>query len=60
MFFDGVPSSRYTVEDELPATVRMIVILLPSTAIVCAGPRPPIVFDLAGSGFHVPTKSGLF
>ena len=27
--------------------------------IVGVGPSPPIVFDLAPSGFHVPVKSGL-
>src|SRR5215204_226355 len=51
VFFDGVPSSRYTVDSELPATVMVTVILLPSTVIVHVLKLPP--------AFHVPAKFGL-
>src|SRR5688572_16763829 len=48
---DGVPSSRYTLESELPATVIVTVILLPSTVIVHE-------LKLAAA-FHLPAKFGL-
>src|SRR5687768_994948 len=50
-FFDGVPSSMYTVDSEFPAIVRVTVILLPSTVIThCV--------KLSGD-FHLPAKSAL-
>src|SRR5688572_11238092 len=51
VFFDGVPSSRYTVDSELPAIVMVTVILLSSTV---------IAHELKLlSAFHVPAKFGL-
>lgn len=50
-FFEGVPSSMYTVESELPATVMVTIILLPSTVIVHELKLP--------DDFHVPAKFGL-
>ncbi len=51
VLLDGVPSSRYTVESELPATVMVTVILLPSTVIVHELKLP--------AAFHLPAKFGL-
>src|SRR3982751_1113432 len=51
VFFDGVPSSMYTIDSELPATVRVIVILLPSTAMFHR--------SKLSAAFHVPAKLGV-
>ena len=50
MFFDGVPSSMYTVESELPATVIVTVILLPSTVIVL---RAAVVLGSGSTSFEI-------
>ena len=51
VFVDGVPSSKYTVDSVLPATIMVTVILLPSAVIVHVLKLP--------AAFHVPVKSGL-